>query len=264
MTSHTLISNIPYKSGSNLTAYEQERCKLDLYLPLTPAPEAGFPTLLFLHGGGLTGGDKVDPAHTPFFDNLAKHGIASASANYRLNPQAKYPAYLNDAAHAFAWLRNNIAQHHGSPEKLFVGGHSAGAYLAAMLVMAPATLAHVGLTPNHIKGACPISGQVITHITIRAERGVPYPMTTPVIDTDAPAYHIRANTPPMLYVIGDNDWQGRYEETLYFTTMLRVVGNKVTQLLKVPNRDHGSILGEMHNPDDLGMHAITQFILQHA
>jgi dipeptidyl aminopeptidase/acylaminoacyl peptidase len=263
MTNHTLISDIPYKSGTDLSPYEQSRCKLDLFLPKNPAFK-NFPTVLWLHGGGLQWGQKEDPTHTGIADNLAAHGIALASANYRLYPQAKYPAYLHDAAHAFLWLRQNISKYNGSPDRLIVSGHSAGAYLAAMLVMAPDTLAHVGLTPEHIKAACPISGQVVTHITVRTERNVPNPGTTPVIDTDAPIYHIRPNTPPMLYIIGDADWPGRYEETLYFVTMLGVVGNKVTQLLKVPNRDHGSIANEMVNPQDPAMQAYLSFIQQHA
>jgi acetyl esterase/lipase len=266
MPHHTLISDIPYKLGPNLTPYELDRCKLDLYLPPSH-PDAKhhkpFPTILWFHGGGLTDGHKADNLLPQIAANFNARGIALASANYRLNPQAKYPAYLHDAAHAFLWLHQNIASHGGSPERLVVSGHSAGAYLSAMLIMAPDVLAHVGLTPDHIKAACPISGQLFTHITIRAERGIPNPMTTPVIDTDAPVYHIRANTPPMLYLIGDNDWQGRYEETLYFTTMLRIVGNKVTTLLKIPNRDHGSIATEMANPNDPCLLASINFINQH-
>ncbi len=262
MTNHLLLAEIPYKPHA-ATPYEQSRCTLDLYLPDTNLHK-NFPTVLWFHGGGLTDGHKADNLLPEIAANFCARGIALASANYRLNPHAKYPAYLHDAAHAFLWLHQNIASHGGSPDRLVVSGHSAGAYLSAMLIMAPATLAHVGLTPNHIKAACPISGQLFTHITIRAERGVPNPMTTPVIDTDAPAYHIRAATPPMLYVIGDNDWQGRYEETLYFVTMLRIVGNKVTTLHKSENRDHGSIATEMANPSDPTLQTCIDFILKHA
>jgi dipeptidyl aminopeptidase/acylaminoacyl peptidase len=261
MTNHTLISNISYKSAPDLSPFEKSACLLDLALPQNTT---NFPTVLWFHGGGLTGGDKIDVGLNTISKNLTANGIALASANYRLAPKAQYPDYLHDAAHAFLWLKQNIASYSGNPNSLFVSGHSAGAYLASMLVMDPKVLAHVGLSPDHIKAAIPISAQVSTHLTIKAQRNVPNPLFTPWIDADAPLFHVRQHTQPQLYIIGDNDYRGRLEETNYFLAMLKLTGNTVTQQLTVPNRTHGSIATKMANPEDPAMSAFLKFLQSHA
>src|SRR5688572_14331876 len=117
---------------------ECTRCQLDLYLP---AGGTGFPTLLWLHGGGITEGSKDDAFTVELARALARDGLAVAAVNYRLSPGAKFPAYVDDVAAATAWLRANVRKHGGDPARVFVGGHSAGGYLALMVAMDPRFLA---------------------------------------------------------------------------------------------------------------------------
>ena len=126
----TKLPNIAYKSGDALSAYEKERCKLDVYLPATGKD---FATLVWFHGGGLTGGNKdsVDKMAR----SLAGAGLAVVVPNYRLSPRAKYPAYIEDAAAAVAWTKAHLAEHGGDVKRLFVSGHSAGGYLTLMIGM---------------------------------------------------------------------------------------------------------------------------------
>src|SRR4051794_30474584 len=90
-----VISNVAYKTGPALSAYEAERCKLDLYLP---KDSQGFATLVWFHGGGLTGGNKDGAATVKTARSLAAAGLAVVVPNYRLSPQVKFPAYVQDAA----------------------------------------------------------------------------------------------------------------------------------------------------------------------
>jgi acetyl esterase/lipase len=101
-------------------------------------------------------------------------------AGYRLSPKVKNPVYIEDAAAATAWAFNNIARHKGNPKKIYVSGHSAGGYLAAMLGVDGRWLAKHKISSSQIAGAMPIAGQMMTHSTIRAERGLK--ATTPFID----------------------------------------------------------------------------------
>src|ERR1700679_3727293 len=79
-----VLAGIDYKSGDSLSDYEKQRCKLDLYLP----PEhSGFATLVWFHGGGLTGGSKEGGGMAR---SLAKAGVAVVMANYRLSPKATF------------------------------------------------------------------------------------------------------------------------------------------------------------------------------
>src|SRR5690606_20570617 len=100
---------------------------LDLYVPRAAADKPR-PVLLFVHGGGFTGGDK----HGPFYpDNVtawaASHGMVGVNINYRLAPANPWPAGASDLAAAIAWTRANIAKHGGDPDRIILWGHSAGA-----------------------------------------------------------------------------------------------------------------------------------------
>ena len=90
------IRDIAYKSGQ-LTEYEQEGCKLNLYLP---EGAENFPVLVYFHGGNLVFGDKDSIFVWGIAEKFLEAGVAIASANYRMNPRAHYPAYARDAAAA--------------------------------------------------------------------------------------------------------------------------------------------------------------------
>lgn len=247
-----VLRHIPYKSGDALTAYERERCQLDLYLPTN----AAFATLVWFHGGGLTGGNKASEEKLGLM--FAREGIALAVPNYRLSPQVKFPAYIEDAAAAVAWTQFHVAEHHGDPKKLFVGGHSAGGYLTAMLAMNPAYLRQVGTDPHDLAGLLPVSGQMMTHFTVRHERGLSTNSIT--ADDAAPIFFTRPDVPPMLILMGDHDWPARVEENQYFVALQKVAGNHRIHFLQIPDRDHGSIAGRIPEPQDPAGRAMLRFI----
>ena len=80
---------------------------------------------------------------------------AAVVVNYRLSPQAKYPAYLDDSAAAVAWTLDHIGEHGGDPRKVLVSGHSAGGYLTAMIVVDPRYLAKYDAQPSSLAGHRP-------------------------------------------------------------------------------------------------------------
>lgn len=249
------VKDLPYKTGGTLTDYEKERCKLDLYLP---SNRSGFPTLVWFHGGAMTAGVKDDDFTADIGAFFARSGIACAAVNYRLSPKATYPAYVEDAAAAFAWVRAHIAEHGGDAEKVFVGGHSAGGYLTAMIGMDPRYLRSLGCEPETIAGLIPVSAQVTTHFTVRAERGID--RNTVISDEAAPIYYTRKETPPMLVLYCDNDWPAREQENAYFVAALKAAGNvKITGRL-ITGRDHGSIARRIPEPGDVVGAAIVEFI----
>jgi acetyl esterase/lipase len=248
-----VVSNIAYKSGDALSDYEKQRCKLDLYLP---SEHPGFATLVWFHGGGLTGGSK-DGADK-MARSLAKAGVAVVVPNYRLSPKATFPAYIQDAAAACAWTRSHIAEHGGDPARLFIGGHSAGGYLALMLGLDAHYLRDVGVEPSAIAGLIPISGQTMTHYTVREERGIG--KFTITADTAAPVYFIRKDTPPFLVLYADHDMVGRAEENAYFVAMMKGAGNQRITGKLIPDRTHGSIAGKIVEDGDPARLAILEFI----
>lgn len=224
--------DIPYRTGDGLTDAARQRCRLDICFP---AGSKDFATVVWFHGGGLTGGSKSVPAA------LMNRGIAVAAAGYRLSPQVKAPEYIEDAAAAVAWTLRNVEKYGGSPRRVFVSGHSAGGYLTSMVGLDKRWLQAHSLDANDLAGLAPLSGQCITHFTIRAERGLP--STRAVIDDLAPLYHVRKDAPPLLLVTGDRDREllGRYEENAYLRRMLKEVGHKDVELYELQGYDHGGM-----------------------
>jgi acetyl esterase/lipase len=257
----TILKDLPYKAGDHLTDYERARCKLDLYLPTNGAKN--FPTVVSFYGGGLEGGDKSGRGTVRIATALASNGVACAAVNYRLHPKATYPAYLDDAAASVAWALAHVAEHGGDPGRVFVSGHSAGAFLTAAIGYDPKFLKPYHVSTDRIAGLIPVSPQVFTHFTIRKERGVPNPQTTPVIDDDAPAYHARPDAPPTLILLGDHDWPTRLEECQYFIKLLTVLKHPDAHLRVIPDRTHGSIADKIPNAGDPAMKAILSFITSH-
>ena len=210
--------------------YAAERCRLDVYYPKnTP----GFATVVWFHGGGLKAGNRSVPKA------LKNQGIAVVAVNYRLYPKIKCPVYLQDAAAAVAWTIKNIARFGGDPDKVYVSGHSAGGYLTSMVGLDKRWLAAYGVDADKIAGLLPLSGHTITHMTVRAERGISDKQ--PIVDEFAPLYHVRPDAPPIYLMTGDREKEmlGRYEENAYFMRMLKVVGHKDVTLIEFPGYGHG-------------------------
>jgi acetyl esterase/lipase len=224
--------NIPYypESVNQSDGYINERCILDIYYPKNIKD---FATIVWFHGGGLTGGNKAIPGA------LKGEGVCIVAVNYRLYPKVKSPAYIQDAAAAVAWVFNNIEDYGGDSSKIFISGHSAGGYLTMMVGMDERWLGSNNINANRIAGLIPFSGHTITHMTVRKERGIAN--TQPVVDDLAPLFHVRADAPPLLLITGDRELEmlGRYEENAYMMRMMKVAGHKETKILELDGYGHG-------------------------
>lgn len=224
--------NISYYSNSirNSDEYIKQRCVLDVYYPEN---QKDFPTVVWFHGGGLTGGEKFIP------NALKEKGFCVVAVNYRLSPKVKSPKYLEDAAAAVAWVFKNIKDFGGDTSLIFISGYSAGAYLTNMIGLDKRWLKAYNIDANRIAGLISLSGHAVTHFTIREEKGIPG--TQPIIDDLAPLYHVRADAPPLILITGDRELEmlGRYEENAYFMRMMKIAGHTKTKLYEMDGYDHG-------------------------
>ncbi|QEG38183.1 alpha/beta hydrolase [Roseimaritima ulvae] len=226
------IADIPYREPQGLDEYAVERCRLDVYRPQQANNAA---TVVWFHGGGLTGGNKSIP------QALRERGVIVVAVNYRLSPKVKVEVCLEDAAAAVAWTFHNIDQHGGSAERVFVSGHSAGGYLTSMIGLDKRWLAAFDIDADQIAGLIPFSGHTITHFTARKEKGVG--AKQPVVDQLAPLFHVRADAPPLLLITGDRQLEmlGRYEENAYMWRMMLVAGHPASMLYELDGFNHGQM-----------------------
>jgi acetyl esterase/lipase len=139
--------NIPYVQGGH------ERHVLDVYSP-KDAKKA--PVVFWIHGGGWQTGDKSDVQKKPqaFLDK----GFVFVSTNYRLLPNVEMETIFRDIAKSIHWVHDHIAEYGGDPNRLIVGGHSAGAQLAALISIDDRYLKAEGLSLDIIKACVPVDG----------------------------------------------------------------------------------------------------------
>jgi acetyl esterase/lipase len=210
--------DIAYVTAPAGDEYRLRQCRLDVYCP---EGIRDFATVIWFHAGGLKHGSRYVPGE------LMNRGFAVVAVDYRLNPQVKAPAYIEDAAAATAWVFRNIEQYGGSPDRIVIAGASAGGYLSTMVGLDKSWLATHGIDADRLAGIVSLSGQAITHVAVREEQGIE--RTRPVIDRWAPLYHVRGDAPPLLIVTGDRELEllGRYEENAYllqFMNRLHITG----------------------------------------
>ena len=234
---YALAEDILYRETQDITQYMKERCRLDVYYPKNTS---GYSTVVWFHGGGLKRGNRSIPKE------LQEQGIAVVAANYRFNPKVKAPAYIEDAAAAVAWTMKHIAKYGGSPDKVFVSGHSAGGYLTSMVGLDKQWLRAHDVDADNLAGLIPYSGHTITHFTVRDEGGIAGKQ--PIVDEYAPLFHVRNDCPPLLLITGDRDKEmlGRYEENAYMWRMMQVVEHPDTEIFELEGFNHGQMAVPAH------------------
>ena len=132
------------------------RQELDIYKPAQAAAAGGYPVAVFFYGGSWNSGDRADYAFVG--EALASRGVLTMVADYRVYPEVRYPDFLSDSALALAYGLKQAASLGGNPKRVFVMGHSAGAYNAAMLALDARWLKAAGHAPTELAGFIGLGG----------------------------------------------------------------------------------------------------------
>jgi len=132
-----------------------ESRRLDVY---APADGKDHPVVIWLHGGGWRKGDKANVQRKP--QAFADKGFVFVSVNYRFVPQVTVKEMTGDIAKAIKWVHGHAKEYGGSPDKIFVAGHSAGAHLAALVCTDDSYLKAEGLVLSAVKGCIPVDTAV--------------------------------------------------------------------------------------------------------
>ncbi len=156
-----LLNGVASVSGdsqraTNLAYGPLARQKLDVYTPTVAAPSGGWPVAVFFYGGSWNSGERADYRFVG--SALAARGVLTLVADYRLYPEVRFPEFLRDSALAVAWGLTEAGRLGGNPKRVFVMGHSAGGYNAAMLALDPRWLASAGHAPTELAGWIGLAG----------------------------------------------------------------------------------------------------------
>ena len=229
-----------------------------VYAPKQSNAES-LPVIIFVHGGGWHSGSPDDYGWAG--RALASAGYMVVLAGYRLYPQARYPAMLEDTARAIAWTHAHIADYGGDPDHIVLVGHSAGAYNVVQASLDPRWLAAEGLSASAIAGVVGMAGPYdFFPFDVEASRNsfghVPQPETT------QPVHHAHAAAPPMLLMAGEADTVVRPRNTHALATALERERAAVSTLY-VPDMGHTDIVLALASPwrrrNPVVIDAITRF-----
>jgi acetyl esterase/lipase len=230
--------------------------KIDLYLP-DATPTDGMPTLLFLHGGYWTHGYKEWLGFmAPAFVSLPALFI---SVGYRLSPQAKHPAALEDCLAAFAWAYEHVATYGGNPRRLFLGGHSAGGHLAALLALQPQLLTAYGLPTDAITACFPVSGVYDLNGDVPPDRLQAFLGAGASPASASPLHYVPGNRTPFVLAVGEHDFPALYAQAYTMAAALRQQPGTV-EFLEIDGVDHFQISMQGGDPQALWVQRVCAWM----
>src|SRR5687767_10727029 len=159
----------PFERKADIAYGEHKRQMLDVYVPISTRPGSTLaasgedaqlashkPVVVFWYGGSWQSGSKNNYLFVGAA--LAERGFITVLPDYRLYPAVKFPDFLDDAAHAVAWVQKHAQEFGGDPQRVVLMGHSAGAHTAAFLALNRTFLAKRGAKPEWIVGLVGLSG----------------------------------------------------------------------------------------------------------
>lgn len=248
--------DIRYTSAAT-PAYADTKDKLDIYVP--PGAKSA-PVIISLYGGALQEGDKSEQPYVG--QRFAEAGNVTVLINYRLSPTVSHPGHVQDAAAAVAWVKKNVAKYGGDPNRLFLTGHSAGAYLITLLLLDPHYLAAQGMKPSDIRGAAPVSAFFYVE-----GKGVGPDRPKFIWGADpnawpaaSPASYVRKDLPPLLLLNADGDDAWRRQQQVDFAAALKKAGDENVQSRTIMNRSHLTVWYTMKDGQDETSRSIEQFV----
>jgi acetyl esterase/lipase len=233
---YDVVHSIAYGSGP--------RRSLDVYGPDRAGRTGAAPVVVFFYGGSWQDGAKE--IYRFVAAPLARRGHVVVVPDYRVYPDVRYPEFLFDAAAVVAWAREHALRFGGDPGRLILMGHSAGAYLAAMLAIDPQWLDAVDLVPSRdVAGLVGLAGPydflplrdpVLKVIFGGANRTVTQPIT-----------HVRGDEPPALLVTGAKDRTVDPGNATRLAERLRNAGS-AARVAVYPQVGHLGIIGAFSPP----------------
>jgi acetyl esterase/lipase len=260
--------DVPYAGNSN--RFQQ----LDLYLPKMRASDKPLPVMVYIHGGGWSGGDRKG------FGSLAAARAESGkyvgvSVGYRLSGEAKWPAQIHDCKAAIRWLRGNAKELNIDPDKIGVGGSSAGGHLSALLGLTGGNKELEGdvgeFTSLGSQVACVVDFCGPTDMTSPLMQGEAAKKDDPAVAgliggslkdkhdaavASSPMTYVSKNAAPFLIVHGSNDTRVNYEQSVNLDAALKKAGAS-SILVQMTGAGHG-----IPTPPAL-MERINQFLDLH-
>lgn len=241
--------NIVYAEGPD---EEASKHMLDLY---ATKEKKSAPVFVFIHGGAWKSGDRSQ--YPAIGNHFAKQGILTVVPSYRLAPKYPHPAQIEDVAASFAWVVRHIAEYGGDTNRLYVGGHSAGGHLAALLTLDPHHLEKHLISSKAIRGTIALSG--VYNFTEGDGQPSVFGKDPQIRREASPLFHVKTGAPPFLVSYCQWDYPTLPAQAREFHAALEKA-NIPSVILFVPRESHISEMVNVPKDNDPTAAAILRFI----
>lgn len=230
---------------------------MDIYRTTT----AKAPVVVFFYGGRWQRGARGEYGFVG--ERLAAEGVVAMLPDYRLYPQVRFPAFVEDAAAAVAWARQHAAEYGGDPERVFVAGHSAGAHMAALIGSDATYLAPHGLKPRDLAGVIGLAGPY-DFLPLEDDDLIDMFGTDPAEQARSqPVNFIDGDEPPFLLLHGDADLLVWLRNSEHLKARFEAIGGQA-ELKPYRGIGHVRILAALRYPRLAPARAdLLQFVRQH-
>jgi len=238
---NALVSSGTYRGTEGVAYGAGPRGKLDVYQPLAQAG-GGAPVIVFFYGGNWDAGERADYRFVG--EALASSGAVVLIPDYRLYPEVTYPEFLKDSAAAMNWAFDHARSLGGDPAKIYVMGHSAGAYNAAMMALDPRWL---GARRERLAGFIGMAGpyDFLPIENPGTQRAFNWPHTP---RESQPIEYAIAGAPRTLLIAANSDkLVNPVRNTVALANRLRAAGVNTT-LRRHDNVNHATLVGAMAGP----------------
>ena len=234
------VATDTYRRSDGLAYGPDARQQLDVYQPAAGTRDA--PLVVFFYGGSWSSGERGDYRFVG--EALASSGIVAVLADYRLSPAFRYPAFVQDSASAVRWAFDHGAAYGGDVERIFVMGHSAGAYNAAMVALDRRWLAAVGLAPSRLAGWIGLAGpyDFLPIGDAKTQTAFNWPETS--ADSQPIGYASKASPPALLLAPLHDSVVNPQRSTVALARRLKVSGARVESAL-LDGVSHVTLLASM-------------------
>lgn len=273
------VPDLPYLADGD------PKHRFNLFLPLADSVRTRpWPTVIFVHGGGWTEGDRdFTFGGADIYNNIgrlfAAHGIGAATVSYRLQPGVTWQQQVADVAAAVAAIRDTVRARGGDADGLVLAGHSAGSHLAARVALDPDAQRAAGFPGDAVCGVLPVSGAALDlrdresfligdnydyYVRRFAPPGTPVTNVPPAEPAPWQAEAsivplVRPGSPPFHVIWAEGDYKALVRQNELFVSALRAAGVPVSTTL-VPGSSHFRIVPTLSRTDRVAGQAMIDFV----
>lgn len=259
---NAMIPEQGYQRFADIAYGEAPRQNLDIYLAKQTDKQSRRSTIMFFYGGSWESGRKDEYKFVA--EALTSVGFDVVIPDYRVYPDVRFPAFVDDAARAVSWSKAHLAEYGLNTERLFVAGHSAGAHIAAMLSLDNHYLEQYELAPDVFSGMIGLAG--------------PYdflPLKSETLKTifgpessrwrSQPINYVDGNNPPMLLLVGNDDRTVLPRNSRHLADKIQENGGKVS-LVEFDDYGHVAMVAKLAKPlrgEGRLLQTIRDFVIAH-